>query len=330
MNRRQVLAALAAIYLAPCASLVHAQPRAAKKAEKTAPPTNSSVGAYVSFPSAGVRIRQPTGFDKADSFQGFSQAATNSSIMAVSLPGPFAQIAAGFTKERMSERGMKLLGKEEVTIGGQNGVLVHFEQLAAGVTFEKWAVILGDEKKTMLVTATFPKAEAKTLSAPLKAAVLSTEGIAASDSADGLPFTITPSGKLARPTEQTTGSLVFTRDGVFPSRNPRDPLFILAPSFGKSLILDRRQTAEGRIAKLEQISRPIIKSTTAITIDGVEGFESLVDAEDKQSAVPMVVYQVMLFLDESYVLMVGFVGKDLADDFLPDFKKMARSLKMRK
>jgi hypothetical protein len=44
----------------------------------------------------------------------------------------------------------------------------------------------------------------------------------------------------------------------------------------------------------------------------------------------MVVYQVMLFLDESYVLMVGFVGKDLADDFLPDFKKMARSLKIRK
>jgi hypothetical protein len=35
----------------------------------------------------------------------------------------------------------------------------------------------------------------------------------------------------------------------------------------------------------------------------------------------------MLFEDDSYVLVQGLVGAELADGYLPEFKAMARSLK---
>jgi hypothetical protein len=73
----------------------------------------------------------------------------------------------------MKSRGWSQRSREEVTINGLPGILVHFEQPAGDQVFLKWSFVFGDEKKTTMVTATFPKERELTLSARLKAAVLS-------------------------------------------------------------------------------------------------------------------------------------------------------------
>jgi len=41
------------------------------------------------------------------------------------------------------------------------------------------------------------------------------------------------------------------------------------------------------------------------------------------------IYQVILFDESSYFLMQGLVGAELRDEYLPEFKEMARSFKQK-
>lgn len=44
-----------------------------------------ALGDYVGFPACGIKIRQPEGLEKQDSFDGFGDPDTQASIMAVSI-----------------------------------------------------------------------------------------------------------------------------------------------------------------------------------------------------------------------------------------------------
>ena len=290
-----------------------------------------ALGDYVSFPACGLEIRQPPGFEKferADSHEGFGQRQTQSSILAISVPGPYSKIAAGFTVEQMRARGWSLRRRERVEISGMPGILVHFEQPAYGILFLKWLVAFGDEQGTKLVTAAFPKSQEQELSAVLKAAVLSAR-LASSGPADpgaGLPFTIDASEQL-KPAPGISNTLLYTKDGTAPIKSPEDPRFVAAPSLVKGLAGDKQQLAEQRLRQTASTKGLVIESTDAITIDGVEGYESVAKAEDARSGTSLVVYQAILFDQDSYVLMQGRVGAESSGTYLPEFKTMARSFK---
>ena len=138
-----------------------AKPAAARElADKPASDSSaekSDLGEYVSFPACGIKIRQPEGFEKSDTFDGFGEPETQSSIMAVTLPAPYSQISAGFTKEQMKTRGWAWQSRDEVKINGLPGILLHFEQPAGDEVFLKWSFVFGDNEKTTMVTAAFPK-----------------------------------------------------------------------------------------------------------------------------------------------------------------------------
>jgi hypothetical protein len=283
---------------------------------------------YVRFPALGIRMRQPKEFDKADGFDGFGQEETNSSVLITVLPGPYAKISAGLTREFMKPRGWTFLSRQEIKVDGVPGFLVHFDQPAHGDVYRKWSLVFGDERKTTMVTATFPKELEAELSARLKTAVLSVRlDQPAGDTPEALPpFTITASPKLKRITTASR-TLAYTKEGVIPVKSPTEPMFIAAPSLGKGVTGDLRQFAERRMKATAGAKRLAIKSTEPITVDGLEGYESLAEAEHDGSGAPLVVYQVMLFDDGAYILMTALVGSELRDEYLPEFKAMARSLK---
>lgn len=288
-----------------------------------------TLGEFVSFPAAGVKIRQPAQLEKADTFDGFGHEGSQSSIVVMSIPGPFTEISKGFSKEQMASRAMRLLDKTETTVGECQGVLVHFEQSAMGTTYEKWSLVFGDDNKTVLVTSNVPKEVAKEFSPRLKEAVLSTQPdtTTAVDPTASVPFTITPAGGLKLSKGQISRSLAYTLGGALPTKSPTDPIFIAAPSIGSVSTANSQATAENRLRALAQVQNVAIWRTKPIAIDGLEGFETIADAEDKSSGTPIVVYQVMLFGDNSYIVMAGIVGKARADEFMEAFKEMSLSLK---
>ncbi len=283
---------------------------------------------YTSFTTAGVKLIRPDGFEAAERFDGFQQASTQSSVMTVMIPGPFAKITSGFNPEQLKPRGMTLKSKENISIDGSKGILINLTQTAYGIEFTKWIVVFGDENQTKMVTATFPQAKAAKLSAILKSAVLTakndTTPLPPLGSDMGYQIVASDKVKITRGIGKT---LMYTKDGVIPAKSLADPLFIVAPSFSQVAIANKQEFATRRLAQTRSIKIDSITTTNPITIDGLDGFEIVADAQDSVSGTPLAMYQVMLFDNKSYILMQGIVGTKIRDEYLPEFKAMARSFK---
>lgn len=291
---------------------------------------SDSLGKYVSFPTAGVKLRQPAGFQKSDNFDGFGHSETQSSILVMVLPGPYSETISGFTQSGMKSRGWTMHSRQDVEVDGLPGILINFEQPAGGEVYTKWSLAFGSDRKTTLITATFPKNYERDFSDLLKSVVLSARLDTASPPELGsdLPFTLTTSTKL-KLTPGINKMLLYTRDGFIPTKSPSDPLFIVAP--GLAIVNEgKRQFAEQQLYSTAEAKQIAVKSTNDIQIDGLGGYESLAEAIDAKTGLNLILYQVMLFDDDSYIRIVGLVGAGLSGDFLPEFKTMARSLRKRK
>ncbi|MBC8104014.1 MAG: hypothetical protein H7Z41_15685 [Cytophagales bacterium] len=282
---------------------------------------------YVAFPNAGVRLVQPSGFTPATSFDGFEHK-TGASVVVMRIPGPYAEVTRGFDTAALKARGITLVTKEDMKIDGLSGVLLNVTQEAHDIVFAKWIAAFGDPSQTILVTASFPQEQTRSLSARLKASVLSArrdKKVGAKPGAD-ITFTLTPSTKL-KPASGLGKMLLFTKEGIVPAKNPSDPLFVATPSLGDPPVADRGEYALNRLRQTAHTTVTKITSNQPIGIDDMDGFEIIAEAKDTTSGLPLTLYQVMLFEEDSYFLMQGLVGKEQSAAYLPEFKAMARSLR---
>ena len=247
--------------------------------------------------------------------------------MAVLIPGPLSEVTRGFTAETLISRGMTLDSKEEINIDGHTGMLVGATQDAYGISFGKWIVAFGDEQETRMVTATFRASEGSSTSRELKAIVLGTR---VDDTPPPLPgadlrFTLVGSEKM-KLTRGFGKMLIYSKDGVIPAKSPEDAFFIAVPSLSEVPIRDKREYAMRRLAEMPDMTIKSVSFNNKITIDGMDGYELIATAEDEKTGIPLTVYQVMLFNDGEYILVFGSVGARIEDEYLPEFKAMARSL----
>jgi len=292
------------------------------------PPKQSA--AFVS----GTRIRliPPADFAPATQFPGYQLESHGSSIMITEIPGPFAETTAGFSKpSELMKRNMTILDKQEVKLDGQNGLLFKVAQKAYETDFLKWLLVLGDEKETAMITATFPKQYEGELSEKMKASVLTATWDRKKDvsQTEGLNFTIQEKGELKQ-AKRVSNLLMFTKNGIFPSKDINDPLFIIGQSISKTAIPDNEKYAKTRILQISEITDIEIEQSNKIAIDNLNGYEILAKGKDAKSGQPMVVYQVMLFEEQNYFLMQGLVGSKNQQSNLEIFKEMARTFKRKK
>lgn len=290
--------------------------------------STSEAGKYVTFPQAGVSIRQPQGFHRSDSFDGFSRSQQQASVIVLGVPGSLAKISGEFSDEHLSRKGWPLLDRQDITVSNMPGVLIHFEQKVGDAVSLKWVLLFGDEQRTTIVMGTAPKIYADQLSASLKECLLSTRISAQGlpETARSIPFTLEASPKL-RPASSIGQTLRYSKDGAIQKASPEEPVFTAAFSDIKEPISNKRKFAERRLMDNFGMNRISIISTRSLALDGVEGFESTASAVDAKSGTPVIVYQVMLFEKSRYILMQGIAGAALRDEYLPEFKSIAYSLK---
>jgi len=283
---------------------------------------------YVAIPSAGVAMRPPASFVRSESFDGFNHPSDAVSIMVVQLTGPFSEMDRGFTAENLAKRGLRLIDREQRNVNGQTGFFVHFAQSQAGNDYLKWSLIYGSEEQTTLITATCPKELQSKYAASLKSSILNVRSaMAAAPSGDeSLSFEITPTEPF-KFGNKVANTAMYPVDGAKLLTSPSEPIFVVAPALSSTLILDRRAYADARLKSNPHARSVTPESTGPITIDALEGFESLAKAEDAKTGTPIAVYQVILFTDDSYIVMQGLVGAEQSDKFVPAFQTMARSFK---
>jgi len=288
-------------------------------------------GAYVAFPATGVRLRPPPGFEQADRFHGFQQPTTGSSVMVTMMPGPYGQSVAGFTEEGLRKAGMLLVNKEPRTVAGFDGMLVAVAQLVSGVKFGKWLLVFGNDKQTYLVAAMFPLELEQQLADPLLQSVLSVEldDTPPPDPTVAAGFRIEPSGGLElMPQGAAMGkTLMYSLKARPISGDLGTPFFLAAISHGQGDMRDRRGFALQRLNNLPQVTVLGEPRVDKIKIDGLDGYEIHARARHERMTGEVALYQVMLFDDHGYFLMVGRVDQARSAKYMKVFEKMARSLK---
>ena len=289
----------------------------------------NKVAPMVSFPDVGIAIPQPQGFEKAETFHGFQQPSTGSSVMLLAIPGPYLEVIAGFNKNALAVEKISLKSKRKVRVNNQSGLLVHLSQQTYGQKFLKWIIIFGDEQRTTMVVATFPESHVQELSHPLQKILLSVAPAKTLAATAQLPFSIKVEQGLALVEGIATGNTaLYTKDGNLPAAVPEDPIFVVALSFGGVFVGNQREFAKCRLFKTAQTEVETIQSTTPIVIDNMSGFEMIASGKDEKTQTPLMIYQAMLFPEKGgYILMTGAVGKQQANNYLPKFKSMSRTFR---
>jgi hypothetical protein len=276
-----------------------------------------------------VTMTPPPGFVRADIFNGFQLKEKTATIMVVELPAPYAAATAGFTKEGLEARGMTLLEKSEVTVGGMPGLLLKIAQKAHGTDFEKWTLATGSKDFTIVINGSYPVEYSKELSLPVKNSLLSAQlsGKAPAVKDDDIPFSITAEAplKFAR---SLMKSIILTKNGEFPAKSPEDPVFIASPSLSSGLVItDRKEFSLKRVMKIEQVKEVKVISSREVTIDSLQGNEILASGKDSKEGFPVFIYQVMLYGESDYFIIQGLVGAREKEKYLPLFRKCASSLR---
>jgi hypothetical protein len=284
----------------------------------------------VDFPEVGLVIPKPNGFEKALSFHGFQQATSSSSVLLSKVPAPFSEIRKSINKNRFAKEQLSLISQQPIKISNKNGLLLKVEQSVFSKKVQKWIVVFGDDKNTYWITAAFLQEDAPKLSEPLKKIVLAATISSSKPSVTSLPFTIKAvEGLTIAQSLSGLGKAVgFTKDGQIPQTSPQDPIFIVAPSLGNVLVLDRQKFADRRLYQYRGTKINSIKSRKEISIDNLSGWEMEATAQDQKTKTPLQLYQIMLFPQQGgYVLMTGIVGAKQADVYLPKFKAIAQTYK---
>ena len=126
-----------------------------------------------------------------------------------------------------------------------------------------------------------------------------------------------------------TGMLLYTVDGKVPTESTDKTSFIVSPSVANVESIDKKLTAINRIKRMPYTDLKLDENKiNEIEIDGLSGYEIVGEGFEKTNGAKELIYQVILFTDNGYYLLVGTSRNDFGEN-LALFKQVARTFKRR-
>lgn len=302
-----------------------------RQAEVPRAEVEAALGEYVTIFEAAVRIRKPLGYEET-SFGGIANWENKCGIIARKLPTPFN---SNFDQHADSLQKKKILSREKVTVDGLEGVLLHTEQVVPDgegtIIRRNWNCVFGDQKESTYVSAFYYEKLPPLVSASLRAAVLSAQR---DDSPTPKPgdrqsFTL-PSPMTLKLVDESWKHYAYTADGHVPTKSVESPL-LRAGNFPNEEQpgFDRRAFAEKMLRSERGLEQFEIKKCEEITLDGLPGYELVANAMHAKGEAAVVLYYVVLFQPEEYIMVSGYCGASVREKYLPEFKAVAAGLKLK-
>jgi hypothetical protein len=285
--------------------------------------------APVRVSGTAISLVPPTGFKASTRFSGFEHGEVQASIMITELPGPFSEVGKMLMPEQLAKQRMTLAEKSDVVVNGDKAVLAYVSQRYAGEDFLKWMLIVGNESKTRMIVATFPKDDETRFKDAMKAALLSTSwSNDAIDHFDGLRYTLQAAEPL-KLAGRVSNLLMFTETGQTRVASIDDALFVFGNSIADRDLANLRAFSEARILQTARMSEIKIVSSKAMKIAGLDAHEIVAEAKDTASRTPMLLYQSLIADDKTYYIAQGMVSAARGNAVLPHFKTTTASFKKR-
>jgi len=285
-------------------------------------------GDGTAFQMVGIELVRPPGFERAKDFSGFIQKDSGAEIRALAPPLPYEAVKAAFGRKAAPPKGMTIESRTTVEVDGRPSLLLRAKQKRpdGDAVDEAWVAVGGTEAESRVVTATWPPSKNEELSALLRRAVVSWKLIPVSDPARQITFHVTPSGELKQdPSVLKYQMLLYVTNPGAPQR-PGEPAFVVSASRAKVAKNKYRSFAEESLESVKDFQIDGYTSHQPVTIDELEGYELVGDGTFGEDSLPVVAYHVVLLdSNERCYTMLGLVGEPKAKEYLPEFKKMARS-----
>lgn len=273
-----------------------------------------------------VSLISPKGFHKAANFLGLQQEQSGSTIMIVNIPGPFSEVTKGLTKEGFLSQGVVVKETEKITLNNLPAILVTGEQNAHGQIYTKFVLAFGTGKETIMINGASPN-NLKEIGEEIKTSLLTTYYAADKkiNPLEIVDFEINIKESKLTFANSIGNGLMFNVDGKIPTQSADKTSLLIAKAFSNVTVADKKLFSLNRIKQLP-IEILKINSTAEITIDGISGYEILADGKDKKSGEQEKVYQVILFSDSLYYLIIGTTNKDY-DKNIAVLKQVTKTFK---
>jgi hypothetical protein len=273
-----------------------------------------------------ITIDTPAGFTTAERFSGFEQVESFTTIKMSEKMQSLATSIATHLKENETT-----LISQNVTISDKEGLLIKNPKTISGTDYEVWTLLFGDEISSASIIATFPTSLSKAMGPLIKKSLLSTRwaGMTKTQLFKGLPFILEKSGNLNY-AKRTTNSIVLIDKTPYDLTRTVTPLLIYSHTTAPAPIEDIAVFSKQLLQKSAYFDEIEIVSQEVMSIAGVTANQIIANATEKNSGLPVTVYQVMSSQGQRYLLAQGIVGRDDAAGLLPQFKAVTDSVAFNK
>ena len=288
--------------------------------------TNTLTAEHINIEGTKISLIPPDGFIKATNFLGLQQNQSGSTIMVLDIPGPFSETSKGLTKEGFLSQGVEVKEIEKITINNLPAIFVTGEQNAHGNIYTKYVLCFGSENETIMINGAIPN-NLNEIAIAVKNSILTSfyEADKKINPFEIVDYSIDLSNSKLQFAKSASSSLIFTTDGIIPTKSTDKTTLIIAKSFSKTDIEDRKLFCLNRVKQLPvEITK--IETTTEISIDGISGFEIIALAKDKKTSANEKVCQVILFSDNLYYILFGSTNNDY-DNNITEIKNVIKTFK---
>jgi len=252
-----------------------------------------------------ISLISPKGFASAQNFLGLQQRESGSSIMITEIPVSFSEIAKSMTKENLLSRGVGIVESKSLTINGLPAVLICGTQNVYSNAFTKYILVFGTEGETVVINGVFPE-NMKEIGVQVKESILSAlyDEKETIDPFETIDYSLDASKAGLKLSKSISNFLIFTIDGVVPTKSIDKTSLMVSKSFSEITIEDKKLFVINRLKQLctEDTS---VKYINEISIDGINGFEVFAETKNEKTSNPEYVYQVILFSDNLYYIIIA-------------------------
>lgn len=286
------------------------------------------------FPGgSGVGLVPPPGLVLSTNFSGFEDAAKGTSIVLTELPvDAYAELAAKFNPDGLRATGIEAGQPEDWPVeGAVVSKLIRGSQVAAGIKYRKWVVLVGAKTTTAMVTVQIPDGVQGGLSDADVETALRTITIRTPPSLDeqvaALPFKVSDTAGF-RPVRVIAGATFLLTEGPNDvAANSMQPIIIIASNLNTAPEAPARMSfAKQAFASLTGIKDVQSDNETSSEENGAEWVEIDGSAKDAASGDALYVAQIARFETSRYVRAILIVRGSEKDKFSDRFRKLAKSL----
>ncbi|MBJ7533435.1 hypothetical protein JDN40_04860 [Rhodomicrobium vannielii ATCC 17100] len=291
-------------------------------------------------------LRQPPGsrialavdetFTPSERFAGFVHEASGTSLILTDLPlVAFEQFSKlGNAAERLKAQGVSGISQHLLPSRGGDYIYFRGEQTTSLVDCAKYILIFRDAGATGMVTANIPVAALSSgvVTEPQIETILASATIRPK-AAEGKPlFSMSYSGPFEEDLSLLGTTKGYRLRGAEKAHasggRGSQPLFLVAPSLARVPVEDIGAFSRRAFDGIEQFRDKQLLETSEMKIAGLDAVEAIGRGINGGTGRPTLLFQVVVAARKGgYFRLLGMAPDDAREEFLPEFRKMARGFR---